>query len=261
MLSLAVLSLKGGVGKTTLTLGLAGAAQRAGLKTLVVDLDPQANATLGLNPPDLEFTVSDVLADARPGVAADAVAETAWGPEVSLLASEPALTHRNVGGTPESVRRLSRSLEGVAENFDVVVMDCPPAMGEITRNGLVAARQSVVVTEAGYFALHGAQQALDSISVIRASSNPRLHAVGIVVNRLRVRTKEQAFRLAELRSAYPNLLLEPPIPERSIIQQAQGAGVPLHLAGGAGPTVAAVFDELLSRIAGRAAITSATGAP
>ncbi len=259
MFALAVLSLKGGVGKTTVTLGLAGAAQRAGLKTLVVDLDPQANATLGLNPRNAELTVSDVLADARRGVAADAVVASSWGSDVSLIASEAALTHRNAGGTPDSVHRLQRSLQGVAETYDLVLLDCPPSMGEISRNGLVAATHALVVTEAGYFALNGAQQALESVAVVRSSTNPQLRAAGIVLNRLRASTKEQNYRLAELRAAYPHLLLEPPIPERSAIQRAQGAGVPLHRAGRGGAAVARVLDQLLARIQDRAVSLSVAG--
>lgn len=259
MFSIAVLSLKGGVGKTTITLGLAGAAQRAGLKTLVVDLDPQANATLGLNPASVPLTVSDVLADGRRGIAADAVLGTGWGSDVELIASESALTHRNAGGTAQSAGRLRAALDGVSGNYDLVLMDCPPSMGELTRNGLVAATHAVVVTEAGYFALHGAQQAVESVALIRETVNPQLRTAGIVLNRLRASTKEQNYRLAELRSAYPHLLLEPPVPERSAIQRAQGAGVPLQRSGRGGTGVAKIFDQLLRRISERVDSLAHTG--
>ncbi|MGA1701754.1 MAG: ParA family protein, partial [Candidatus Nanopelagicales bacterium] len=90
MPAIAVISLKGGVGKSTTVLGLAGAAWARGLRALVIDLDPQANATVALDPPPFAFTVGDVLADARPGIAREAIVPTGWGPQVDLLPSEEA---------------------------------------------------------------------------------------------------------------------------------------------------------------------------
>ncbi|MDH4353808.1 MAG: AAA family ATPase, partial [Actinomycetota bacterium] len=89
-----VLSLKGGVGKTSVTLGLAGAAHARGLRTLVIDLDPQANASVVLDPQHVEFTANDVLADGRAGVLADAIVSSGWGEGLDLVVSERALEHR-----------------------------------------------------------------------------------------------------------------------------------------------------------------------
>ena len=97
----AVIAQKGGVGKTTTLLGIAGAAWERGLRTLVVDLDPQANATAALDPAGTAYSTNDVLADARPGVAADAIVASGWGPEIDVLPSERALEHRAV---PEGAR-------------------------------------------------------------------------------------------------------------------------------------------------------------
>ncbi|MCB0917367.1 MAG: ParA family protein [Actinobacteria bacterium] len=252
MHSIAVIALKGGVGKTTISLGLAGAAMQQGLRTLVVDIDPQANATLGLNPPKFRFTSSDVLADAREGVAGDAVVPSGWGEGVDVIPAESALERRNTPGDAESALRLRRSLRGVADSYDLVIYDCPPSLGEITRNGLAAATHGLVVTEPGYFSLRGAEQALDAIGVVRDSTNLRLRALGIVVNRMRPRVREHRSRLAELAQAYPQLLLDPPVPDRSAIQMAQGAGVPLHVLGkrSAGDTARA-FSELLDQARSR----------
>ncbi len=248
MHAIAVIALKGGVGKTTVSLGLAGAAMQTGERVLVVDLDPQANATLGLNPAKIRFTTGDILADGRDGIAADAVTPSGWGPQVDVIAAEPALERRNAPGDAHSALRLRRALRGVSDQYDLVIYDCPPSLGEITRNGLVAATHGLVVTEPGYFSLRGAEQALDAIGVVRDSSNLRLRALGIVVNRMRPRVREHKTRFAELEAAYPQLVLEPPIPDRSVVQRAQGAGVPLHtLSKRSAGATAAAFRDLLEQ--------------
>jgi cellulose biosynthesis protein BcsQ len=252
VLGISVIALKGGVGKTTVTLGLADAAQQHGLRVLVVDLDPQSNATLALNPAEVRFTTSDVLADGRDGVAADAVTSSGWGPGVDLIAAEPSLEHRNVTGTRDSVLRLRRALRGVTDPYDVVLLDSPPSLGEITRNGLAAATHALVVTEPGYFALRGAEQALDAVTVVRDHTNLRLRALGIVVNRMRPRVGEHEFRWSELEKAYPELLLRPPVPERAIVQRAQGAGVPFSAYGRAGAAIASAFQDLFTELYTRA---------
>lgn len=253
MVGFAVVSLKGGVGKTTVVLGLAGAARCDGLRVLVVDLDPQANATAGLNPDRIVFTTGDVLADGREGVAADAVVPSGWGGGVDLIPAEAALERRNSSGSPDSALRLRRALRGVVEEYDLVLMDCPPSLGEITRNGLAAASHALVVTEPGYFALRGAEQALDAVTVIRDSVNLRLRAAGIVMNRMRRTLGEHSFRWEELAGAYPDLLLTPAVPERTVIQRAQGAGVPVQdLDRRAGADVTEVFQRLLRETIERA---------
>lgn len=250
--TIAVLSQKGGVGKTTVTLGLVGAAQRAGLKTLVVDLDPQANATMWLDPGDIPLSASDVLADGRRGIAAEAVLATSWGSDVALIAADRALTHRNVVGTAHNVRRLRRSLKGAVGAFDLVLVDCPPSIGELTRNGLVAAEGALIVTEAGFFALNGAQEAYDSIRVVATALNPDLSPLGIVVNRVRPLNREQSFRLNELREVYPDLVLDPTVPERSAVQRAQGAGVAIQQGGRGSRELTKIFDRLLAQTLNRA---------
>ncbi|MGV1005530.1 MAG: ParA family protein [Candidatus Nanopelagicales bacterium] len=251
---LAVLSLKGGVGKTTVVLGLANSAWRAGHRSLVVDLDPQANSTAALDAAPYEFTSGDVLADGRAGIAADAIVASGWGKGIDLIPSERALEHRNVVEGENSALRLRVALAGALDRYHTVLIDCPPSLGELTRNGLAAAGGALIVTEPSYFALQGAEQALQAIEVARRASNLGLRTVGIVVNRFRAKSPEHNYRLAELRNAYAGLVLEPIIPDRSAIASAQGAAVPLSSlrSTGAGQAMH-LFDQLLANLESTAA--------
>ena len=245
---LAVISLKGGVGKTSITLGLAATAWAAGHRTLVVDLDPQANATTGLDPAPYEFTSNDVLADGRTGIAADAIVASGWGPGIDLIPGERALEHRAWAESDNSAVRLRMALHGAVDRYHTILLDCPPSLGELTRNALAAAPAALIVTEPSYFALQGAEQALEAVEVARAATNLGLRTAGIVVNRVR-RSTEHAFRLEELRSAYPQLVLEPPIPDRTAMAASQGAAVPItRLRTQSGNDLAALFAQLAASI-------------
>ena len=228
VLTVTVVSLKGGVGKTTVALGLAGAAATRGLRTLVVDLDPQGNASLALDPVSADFTSNDVLADARAGVLEQAVTGSAWDERILVVPSEPALEHRNhpVEGRGGE-HRLRTTMQGV-EGFDLVLVDTPPSLGELTKNALAASDRAVVVAEPTAFSLTGAQQALTAVDVVRSGFNLRLRPAGIVVNRYRARSAEHSYRHAELVSAYGPLVLEPVLPERSAVDAAAGAHVPVQ---------------------------------
>jgi cellulose biosynthesis protein BcsQ len=226
MAMLAVISLKGGVGKTSVVLGLAATAWAAGHRTLVIDVDPQANATAALDPQPYEFTANDVLADGRTGIAEEAIVASGWGPGIDLIAGERALEHRGHAEGPDSALRLRLTLSGALDRYHTVLIDCPPSLGELTRNALAAAPAALIVTEPSYFALQGAEQALEAVEVARAATNLGLRPAGIVVNRVR-RSAEHSYRLAELRSAYPALVLEPVIPDRTAMAAAQGAAAPI----------------------------------
>jgi cellulose biosynthesis protein BcsQ len=247
--TVAVLSLKGGVGKSSVTVGLAGAAWQRDRSVLVIDCDPQANSTLCLDVPPHTFTLSDVLADGRPGIAGEAIVPSGWGPRVHVIPAEEALAHRDTATMPSSAARLRLSLTGVADRYDLVLLDCPPSLGELTRNALAAADLALIVTEPGFFALRGAQQALRAIEVASTSINLGLRPAGIVINRVRANLTEHAFRIDELRQAYPYLILDPVIPERTAVQQAQGAGVPVQAWPSPGAReITDAFDDLLDAL-------------
>jgi cellulose biosynthesis protein BcsQ len=241
----AVLSLKGGVGKTSVVLGLAGAAQQRGIRTLVADLDPQGNATSALDPVAAPYSMSDVLHDARPGIAADAIVDSCWGEHVKLIPAERALEHRAAETGPRSERRLRTALLGATTAYRLVLIDCPPNLGELTRNAIYAADAALVVTEPSFFAVQSAAQAVDALRVARVAGHTELALLGILPTRVRPRLAEHRYRVKELREAFPGVVLES-FPDRTAVQQAQGACVPVQRwRSASGKAAAAAFDELL----------------
>lgn len=254
MLVLSVVSLKGGVGKTTVSLGLAGAAAVRGLRTLLIDMDPQGNATEAAEPASAEFSVNDVLADARPGVLRDAIAPSAWHERLHIVGSEGALEHRNHPADGRGgEHRLRTTMTGV-DDYDLVIIDAPPSLGELTKNALAASHRALVVTEPTLFALTGAQQALMAVEVVRQGFNLRLRAAGVVVNRFRSRSAEHQYRLNELVENYGPLVLEPVLPERTAFMQAQGAHMPIqHWSTPGAREAAAILDGYLTAVMADAA--------
>ena len=251
MLVVSVISLKGGVGKTSVTLGLAGAAWERGLRTLVVDLDPQGNASTVLDPKEVRFTASDVLSDPRPHLLVHAVATSGWGPSVDVIAADSLLERHNVLTGRQSTLRLRVAMTGLRD-YDLVLVDSPPSLGGLTRNALAASHTALVVTEPSMFALQGAAAALEAIDVVRAD-NLRLRPAGVLLNKLRVQSVEHRYRYEELQRTYGPLLLEPPVPDRAAVQQAEGACVPVQAwrSPGAREVSDALDDHLERLVQGR----------
>jgi len=247
VLVVSVVSLKGGVGKTSVTLGLAGAAWERGASVLVLDLDPQGNATTVLDPLEVRFSASDVLADPRAELLAHAIAQSGWGPSVAVVAADSLLERHNALAGRDSTLHLRIALSGLS-GWDVVLIDTPPSLAGLTRNALVAANFALVVTEPSLFALQGAQAALEAIDVVRGD-NLRLRPAGIVVNKVRGQSTEHRYRLEELRTAYGDLVLHPPLPDRAAIQQAEGACVPVQAWRSPGAReLADAFDDLFDQV-------------
>ena len=249
MPTIAVVSMKGGVGKTTVALGLVSAAWQRQDRCLMIDLDPQANATAALDVLAPVLTVSDVLADGRPGIAEQAVLPSGWGAGVHLIAAESALEHRQIPVGAHSALRLRTALASLPRSYDLVVIDTPPSLGELTRNALSAADAAIVVTEPGYFALRGAAQAVTAVEIIREATNPRLRLDSIVVNRRKVGLHEHDVRIAELRARFADRVNPLIIPDDAVMGQVQGAGIPLHAWSSPNArALQALFDDMLDSL-------------
>lgn len=246
---LGVCSLKGGVGKTSITLGLASAAVAAGLRTLVVDLDPQADTTLSLGATGAAAQdVAAVLDNPADYVVKSALAASSWDPDLLDVLMGSADSARHDGPTYEHrLGRLATGLDALDE-YDLVIIDCPPSLGGLTRQGLTACDRALVVTEPGLFSVTAAARAFKAIDELRRTSAPHLQPLGVVINRVRARSSEQAYRQEELEGMYGPLILSPVIPERAAMQQAQGAGRAIHdWPGAPAAELAQAFDTILAR--------------
>jgi chromosome partitioning protein len=247
----AVLNQKGGVGKTTVTLGLASAGRAAGHRILVVDLDPQASATwtLGLEPSDATLGVSDVIAAADPTVAREAIVESSWGPEVWVLPGSRGLAARDNDGGHHPEKRLARALEGVASEYDLVLIDCAPALTGNTRSALAAARMAVIVVEPASYSLRGVGAVADLIDEVWAEANPDLDLAGIIVNKVPAVSAEAERRVDELATMVgKKAIWKPTIPQRVIVNQALGEQLPIHDYGYRAREVSEAFDALYAKL-------------
>jgi chromosome partitioning protein len=213
--TIAVLSQKGGTGKTTTVRTLTDIYRRVGLDVLAVDLDPQGNLSDYFDvPPDADPTIADVLAGQER--AADAVHGDVIPANLGLAESELVL-----GGKMGREMTLRRALRDVKRRYDVVLIDCPPALGLLTVNAVVAADYALLSTEAQYFSLQGVEQALEIIELAKENLHPDLEWLGVVLNIADLRTIHSREALQQLRERFGEKVFDAVI--RSSIRYAESA--------------------------------------
>ncbi|WP_334172427.1 ParA family protein [Sinomonas sp.] len=254
-------SLKGGVGKTSVTTGLASAALAAGIPTLVVDLDPHADASTALGvASDGKLEVGRMLKSPRRVKLFDNIVSSSWvrraaslegrgvrkldvafGGSLSSMYDRPDLGRRDL-------RRLSQMLDGL-EDYGLVLIDCPPSLNGLTRMAWSASNRVLLVAEPGLFSVAGTERTMRAIQLFRQEFAPKLAPAGIIANRVRASSTEHAYRLEEMKQMFGPLLLAPHIPELANWQQIQGAAHAVHhWPGDAARTTAALYDQLLKAV-------------
>jgi chromosome partitioning protein len=243
--TIAVLSQKGGTGKTTTVRTLTDVLRRVGVRTLAVDLDPQGNLSDYFDlPPESEPTIADVLAGT-------ATATQAIHDEVIPASLNLAETELMLGGKIGREMTLRRALADVQGDWEIVLIDCPPSLGLLTVNALVAADYALVTAEAQYFALQGVEQAMEVIEIARDSLNDELELLGVLLNLADMRTVHSREAKVSLQERFGEKVFDTVV--RGSIAYAESAERAVSILDhrpDLGADYVALADELLGRLPG-----------
>jgi chromosome partitioning protein len=218
---------KGGVGKTTTAINMAACVAEAGTPVLLIDLDPQANATtgMGFRPEELSASTYDLL-HGRP--LDEVVVETSV-PNLFLVPSHPDLAAAQVElpNGAEHGTLLRDLLVGTEGRFPYVFVDCPPSLGLLTVNALAAANRLIVPVQCEYYALEGLAQLLQSVELVRTRINPRLGVTGVLLTMYDARTRLASDVASEVRNHFGPLVFDTVVPRSIRLAEAPSHGLPI----------------------------------
>jgi len=227
---LAVANQKGGVGKTTTAINLAAGLALAERRTLLIDLDPQGNATtgLGVDKAGLQRTIYHGLLEDLP--IAEAVVKTEL-PFLDLVPADIDLVGAEIElvSTPDRERQLERGLEAVASTYDFAVIDCPPSLGLLTLNALTAAKAALVPLQCEYYSMEGLAHILRTVALVKEKLNPSLAVEGVVLTMFDGRTSLAAQVKSEVQGHLGSQVLQTIIPRNVRITEAPSHGKPIML--------------------------------
>ena len=221
---------KGGVGKTTTVVNLAAYLALSGISTLVIDVDPQGNATsgLGVDRRALDRSVYDTLIERA---ALDEVIVGTAVDGLDLMPSAPALSGAEIElvDVPARERRLAASLAGLNGRYERVLIDCPPSLGLLTVNALTAADGVLIPIQTEYYALEGLSQLVNTIRLVREELNPRLEIDGVLLTMYDARTNLSAQVAAEVRRHMDGTVFDTVVPRSVRLSEAPSHGLPISL--------------------------------
>jgi chromosome partitioning protein len=227
---IAVANQKGGVGKTTTAINLAAGLGLAERRTLLIDLDPQGNATtgLGVNKPDLQRTIYHVLLEGVRIEDAKLNTDLAFlelvPSDIDLVGAEIELV-----ATDDRERRLKQALAPVKSSYDFIIIDCPPSLGLLTLNALTAADRALVPLQCEYYSMEGLAHILRTIGLVREKLNPDLEIEGVVLTMFDGRTSLAAQVKSEVQGHLQSQVMQTIIPRNIRITEAPSHGKPIML--------------------------------
>ena len=223
---IAVVNQKGGVGKTTSAVNLTAALHELGVRVLLCDFDPQANATsgMGIDKRKIKYSVYDVTINGVP--TEQAICKTKFGDVLPSAADLAGATVELINENNRE-RRLAAALEQVKDQYDLILIDCPPSLEMLTLNGLCAADGILVPVQCEYYALEGLSDLMSTLRMVKRKMNPRLEIFGVVLTMFDGRTNFSTQVAQEVRRHFPGKVLSSVVPRNIRLAEAPSHGLPV----------------------------------